>query len=1058
MSTPINNAAAAGFTAATNLDHIPAGTTFQATWGFTNTGTTTWRGDYQLAYTLTPHPETAVYPRAPLSAKPAYTLAELGVGDVPPGATAQLSLPLTAPAAAAAHATNWQLQAPDGRRFGPVRWLRLVVPATAGATLAYQMVHFVNSVANFNNMQPGQQFTAKWTLRNTGTAVWSGDFQVAYLDKSVADTQSHSPNPMGATAVATLRALAGREQVHPGQTVDVELRLIAPTTAGGYAFHWQLRDANGQPFGDTRWLTIGVGGQLPPERPDPPPGDKRVQFGMNVNINDGHPLDAERMNGLGWVRFVFWASRIDKTPEQAYQERYRHIIQSYASQGIRSLIILHQDTYWGNGPWNNSGSGDWNAYAQQFGEQCGRVARVCAEFGDRVAYQIHNEQDSEFGNDKGNINHSAIGIAPANYALILQHAAAAIRQAHPGAKVIFGGLKTGPDNAAEYARQVQRALGGKLPVDALALHPYGRYIKHIIFNYGSIGRLPDALNVFKRAFPNIPLWITEVGAASDGHIGPEHYADIATYMREFVNELTTNYADYVQTLIWFGWSDIMRNSGVNTRDNQPKPHIFDAFVAMRDRYKGLAKSVDPFAEVSEAAFVAFAATEANLNVVPAKTDFTCRWTFTNMGTTTWDDKYRLVFVERGTHPAAMTAKQSYSLPEAGGFDRLRPGETAVFTLNLTAPETAGRSYRSFWQLRDPQDKPFAHFYVDVTVTPASTAGTPARTPDMAFVADQTIPDFEQLVAGTDFDKQWRVRNTGTRHWGDGFHLAYIEGSLAMARNNPSHVIPAAKLGEEVVITVPMTAPQGTSGQVYSMWRLKDDRGNFFGDPLWVKIVVTTADADTPATSTPLARLLADPSLWYSQVDPRWRGDQLGYGPETIGTWGCLMTCMAMALSAYGTRINPQELNQRLKNLDPSQGGYERTNSIVKFLAPFYVGGLQFNKNVQSWPNKPVDWAVWTGEDPITRIDQALARGHIVVAQVDMRLNTAVVDQHWVVIVQRSGDDYQIIDPLTPPDAPNRITSLKAKYMRHVPSDSVETNLRNAIISTMVYTRANGAGN
>mgnify|MGYP003383772474 CR=1 FL=1 len=89
MSTPINNAAAAGFTAAANLDHIPAGTTFQATWGFTNTGTTTWRGDYQFAYTLTPHPETAVYPRAPLSAKTAYTLAELGVGDVPPGATAQ---------------------------------------------------------------------------------------------------------------------------------------------------------------------------------------------------------------------------------------------------------------------------------------------------------------------------------------------------------------------------------------------------------------------------------------------------------------------------------------------------------------------------------------------------------------------------------------------------------------------------------------------------------------------------------------------------------------------------------------------------------------------------------------------------------------------------------------------------------------------------------------------------------------------------------------------------------------------------------------------------------
>ncbi len=145
-------------------------------------------------------------------------------------------------------------------------------------------------------------------------------------------------------------------------------------------------------------------------------------------------------------------------------------------------------------------------------------------------------------------------------------------------------------------------------------------------------------------------------------------------------------------------------------------------------------------------------------------------------------------------------------------------------------------------------------------------------------------------------------------------------------------------------------------------------------------------------------------------------------------------------------------------MDPNQGGFKKTDSVVKFLAPAYLGGLQYNKNVQSWPNKKVDWAVWTGENPISRIDQALARGYIVVAQVDTKLNTAVVDQHWVVIVKRTGDDYQIIDPLTPPNVSARITSLKAKYMRSVPSQSVETNLRNAIISTMVYTKGNGAGN
>lgn len=1038
-----------------DLDSVAPGTTFQATWRFKNTGTTTWNKNYQFVYTLNAHAETTKASRSPLDSQSALSLSQIGDAvPVKPGEIVTLTLRFSAPSAAGTYATNWQLQSPDGQRFGPVRWMRLVVPEAAGGSLAYQSVTFSNSVQNYHNMQPGHQFAAKWTLKNTGTAVWTGDFQVAYLNTAVSDTQNRTLDQMGAPAVTSLRALTGRDRVQPGETVDVTMPLTAPTHVGAYAFHWQLRDAKGTPFGNTRWLILGVSGDMVTAVSPPTPSDQKVKFGMNVNINDGHPMDAERMNGLGWVRFVFWATREKNTPEQAYQKRYRKIIQTYANQGIGSLIILHQDTYWGNAPWDNGG---WDSYAQKFAEACGRVARVCAEFGDMVAYQIHNEQDSEFGNDAGNKNHSAIGIAPENYAKILQHASAAIRQAHPGAPVIFGGLKTGPGNALEYVRQVQQALGGKLPVDALAYHPYGRYVNLALFNYGSIGKLADALNMFKQAYPQLPLWITEVGAAADVHIGSEHYANIATYLREFVSEIANNYADYVQALIWFGWTDIMRNSGINTRDNQPKPHVFDAFKAMRDWHQGKAKSVDLFAEVSEAPYKSFTTTESNLNAVPAKSTFTCRWTFENGGTTTWDKNYKLVYVERGTNPAAMTTKTSYTLPEVGGFSSLEPGETAVFTLNLTAPALSGRTYRSHWQLRDANNKSFAHFYVDITVTPAPIVGTSARTPDMAFVADQTVADFEQIVAGTDFDKQWRVRNTGKRHWGDGFHLVYVEGDLQMARNNVSHIVPATKPGEAVVLTVPMTAPQGKSGNVSSVWRLKDDRGNFFGDPLWAKIVVTTAGSDTSTTHTPLARLLADPSLWYSQIDPRWRKAQLGYGQQTIGTWGCLMTCMSMALSAYGLRLNPQEVNQKLKNMDHSQGGFKKTDSVVQFKAPFFLGGLTYNKNVKSWPNKEVNWAVSTDENPIARIDKALASGHIVVAQVDTRLNTAVVDQHWVVIVKRTGDDYQIIDPLTPADAPNRITSLKTKYMRYVPSQSIETNLRNAIISTMVYTKSNGSG-
>ncbi|MEM7333510.1 MAG: NBR1-Ig-like domain-containing protein [Chloroflexota bacterium] len=1057
MSTrvSVDQAEAAGFEALrVDLDHVTPGQTVQVTWKFRNSGRTTWNGQYKFAYTIAPHAETANNQRSPLGSPTSLSFNQIANDkSVKPGELVTLKMRFVAPNKAGTYATNWQLQTPNGQRFGPVRWMRLVIPKGTGATLDYQVLSFTNSVQNFNNMMPGHQFTAVWSIKNTGTATWNGDYQIAYLDKSVPDTQTRTRTMMGATAVNSLRALSGRESVRPGETVNITMRLNAPTTPGAYAFHWQLRTNQGAAVGGVRWLILGIGSQEQVIDPIKPPSTDEVEFGMNVNINDGHPMDAERMNGLGWVRFVYWASRERNTPEQAYQKRYRKVIQTYADQGIKSLIILHQDTYWGNAPWDN---GDWDTYARHFGEACARVARACSEFGDMVAFQIYNETDSGYGNDAGNPNHSAIGITPANYAKILRHASAAIRQATPNIPIIFGGLKTGPGNAINYTKEVRQALNGKLPVDALAYHPYGRYVNFKLFNFGSIGTLGDALDMFKKAFPKFPLWISEVGVAADVHIGSEHYANIATYIREVVDEISVGYSDYVQALIWFGWTDIMRNAGVNTRDNKPKPHVFDAFEAMRNLGKGGAKSLDPFAHVSNAQYVSFSSTHNKLNAVEAGTELTCRWTFKNSGTTVWNDQFKLKYVKAGDNPDAMMTQKSFKLTEVGGFNEVKPGETAVFTLNFTAPKQSGRTYRSTWDIVDHAGSSFAHFYVEVVVIPASPVGTSARRPDMQFIQDVTVMHGEQVVAGTNFDKQWRVKNTGSRHWSDGFRLVYVDGDLEMGRGKSSHIVPDAKPNDVVTLSVPMTAPQGKNGELRSAWRMQDDRGNFFGTPLQAVINVGSSGTDSPVANTPLARLMADTSMWYSQRDPRWLKDQLGFGSSTIETWGCLMTCMAMALTANGIRLNPQELNQRLKNTPPASGGFKPNSSVTQFAVPWYIGRLYNGKNVKSWPNKHVDWAVWTGENPITRIDNALARGHIVVAQVDSWLNTAVIDQHWVVIVKRVEDDYLMLDPLTLPSANNRVTSLKAKYMNHIPSISIEDNLRNAIISAMVFSKG-GSG-
>ncbi|MCA9928964.1 MAG: hypothetical protein KC419_10820, partial [Anaerolineales bacterium] len=346
----VNRAEAAGFSANVDLNHIKSGDTFQATWTFRNSGTKKWNGRYLFAYTSETNAETANYDQSALGAPPQNTFSNLGIaGKIEPGETAALTITFTAPAAPGTYATNWQLQTPQGHRFGPVRWMRVVVEKSEepenGKRFAYQSLNFVNSVSDFNHMQSGREFTGTWTMRNTGTVTWSSDFQVAYVDEAVSDTQQMMRDPMGAPAVSTLRELTGRDQVRPGETIAVPVTLVAPQQPGAYAFHWQFRTENGRNIGGLNWLQIGVIGSA---IGTPPVPTTQTVFGMNINPNQGLDLDVDRLRGLNWVRFVYWASREQKSPEQAYQQRYRHIIQSYANAGIKSLLILHQDTEGGN--------------------------------------------------------------------------------------------------------------------------------------------------------------------------------------------------------------------------------------------------------------------------------------------------------------------------------------------------------------------------------------------------------------------------------------------------------------------------------------------------------------------------------------------------------------------------------------------------------------------------------------------------------------------------------------------------------------------------------------
>jgi hypothetical protein len=1028
-----DRAEAAGFQPSVDLGRVPAGSAFQATWSFLNSGSTTWDQRYALVYAENGHPETAAFPRSPMGPNRAFAIPDVGApAQVRPGETVSLTVPLTAPQESGVQATNWQLRGPDGRLFGPVRWLRAVV----AAEFRYELAGFQNSAGAATNLQPGQQFQAAWTVRNSGSGPWSSDFRLTYLTGNVTETAHDVTSAMGGQAGYTLQQLTGLDQVVAGQSVTLSLALVAPQSPGRYASHWQLRTAAGAAIGGPLWLRIGVAGAVV----TPPAG--RFQPGMNLNP-DIHPLDLERLRGLAWVRFVIKAADVGRTVDQAFQNQYRALIQSYTNAGIRCLLILNHETEHGNTPWIN---GNWPAYAAPFGRSAGRIAELTASFGDMVAFQIWNEGDS------GPENLSARGVKADDFAPALDAAAGAIKQANPRAKVVFGGLNTAPDNAVAYVRRVRERLNGRLPVDALAYHPYGRFVHTDPFYNQQFGTLKAAIEPFKQAFPNLPLWITEIGVADNNPIGPEHYAKIAGYMREFVNELADNQSDHVPVLIWFAWSDGMRNAGITTVGGQLKEHVGDAYREMVTRGQVGVPEAAP-ADAARATFLRFNTTLADHNAVPVGSSFTNQWVFSNSGQAAWDGSFRLVHAPEAGAPGIahpLLGQNSFSLTEVAAPLPAAPGQEVAVSLNMTAPEQVGRQYVSRWELRDAAGVSFGHLYAEITTAPASTVGTSVHRPDMAFVADHTVDDDTTFREGEAFLKQWKVRNSGVRHWTGGFRLVFVEGDLQMAGGQASHVVPPAASGEVVILSVPMVAPPARNQQptTYgSLWRMQDDRGTLFGEPIWVRIV------SQPVGGASAMARFSDPAGWYSQLDSRWHGDQLGHGAQTIGSWGCLLTCQAMMLTAFGLPVDPAELNRRLKGM----GAAAFNGSSVFFVAPgLLLPGLIQSSNLRSWHTPALSDTVWTGEDPLKRIDDALAAGHVVLAQVDQHPNSAYdynSEQHWVILVARTpaGDDYLMLDPMCPPDqVVGQPRSLMNKYGNRIASRPHDENLRNAIQSSLVY--------
>jgi hypothetical protein len=106
------------------------------------------------------------------------------------------------------------------------------------------------TVPDGTSFAPGASFNKTWRLKNIGTCAWnSNDVSLIFS----------SGERMGAPS-----SLALSTTVNPGQTVDITVPMVAPSTAGHYFGYYKFRSASGGEFGigstanKTFWVEIRV--------------------------------------------------------------------------------------------------------------------------------------------------------------------------------------------------------------------------------------------------------------------------------------------------------------------------------------------------------------------------------------------------------------------------------------------------------------------------------------------------------------------------------------------------------------------------------------------------------------------------------------------------------------------------------------------------------------------------------------------------------------------------------------------------------------------------------
>lgn len=299
-----------------------------------------------------------------------------------------------------------------------------------------------------------------------------------------------------------------------------------------------------------------------------------LECGMNIQPHDGigWPTIPVEFSRFKWVRFPYISSPVHFPSVEASFNFFDPVIEAYNRLGVKIILVMGHEMY-GEGAgwvWPQMNSESWKAFRPQFVAVADKVIR---RYGNKIhAYEIWNE------GDVGPNNPSAVAFPPADYAPLLNSVSNTVRTFAEKSKVVLGGLVNSVNVSAQYVKTVKSTLG-KLPVDAIGVHPYGQGSPNDKTVFSRFGDIDNYVKVMNTAAPGVPLWLTELGAL--GTHDPAYWDDVALYIKNMYGFLKTM-ADKAPVAVWYAWSDGMdmaqKTNGLVKIDGSKKPYVYDAFM------------------------------------------------------------------------------------------------------------------------------------------------------------------------------------------------------------------------------------------------------------------------------------------------------------------------------------------------------------------------------------------------------------------------------------------------------------------------------------------------